>query len=526
MSRTARSGCWSGTRACRRWRSPVTTPCSAVSGRRPGRPATPSPHPSPPHTRSGSTRRSPREPRPAPAGRLRPPRERRGGPAAGRVGPLARPLQPPVRPPVVRPGARGDGPGRRGGQREHRQRDLRRLRARRGGRAGAALRAPGPPLGDPGGAAAVAPGRPWPVGGAVLAGPRLRVVRQHRPRPHRGDVPAGRLGQGRRRARRDRRRQLDPWQVLRPEDRVGVGGRGVTGLVLDLFCGVGVAVGLRALGLEEVGIDADPAVCATRRAVGLATVRGEVERYYRDTDRPSPVVRSNADRWKVRSSYGQPKDDPRNGGHEFDPHDRPAHTVTGKARDWTLRTGNHDRAFDRSVPRPPSERVPHLDGGSWFAQWAWERPAPTVVGTRRSGDGAIVGRQLPEGAGREVGGWRWRSNTQAHAAVRDLDPPASTIFAGGRVNDISWVRERPATTVQGAPRAPRPGHRDREGGEHQQDGAVRVTLEERAVLQGCDPALPFQGNKMQRAQQVGNAVPPPLAAAIVAALTGADRPTT
>jgi len=53
----------------------------------------------------------------------------------------------------------------------------------------------------------------------------------------------------------------------------------VTGLVLDLFCGVGVAVGLRALGLEEVGIDADPAVCATRRAVGLATVRADVARY-------------------------------------------------------------------------------------------------------------------------------------------------------------------------------------------------------------------------------------------------------
>jgi DNA (cytosine-5)-methyltransferase 1 len=86
-----------------------------------------------------------------------------------------------------------------------------------------------------------------------------------------------------------------------------------------------------------------------------------------------------------------------------------------------------------------------------------------------------------------------------------------------------WAWERPATTIQGDQRIPRPGPGDRAGGEHQQDQAVRVTLEELAVLQGFDSAFPFMGNKTQRSQQIGNAVPPPLAAAIVGALLGMDR---
>jgi len=54
---------------------------------------------------------------------------------------------------------------------------------------------------------------------------------------------------------------------------------------------------------------------------------------------------------------------------------------------------------------------------------------------------------------------------------------------------------------------------------HQQDGAVRVTFDELAVLQGMPSGYPWQGNRTQVASQIGNLIPPPLAAAIVAALT-------
>lgn len=51
----------------------------------------------------------------------------------------------------------------------------------------------------------------------------------------------------------------------------------VPGRVLDLFAGPGGwSQGLRALGLAEVGIEIDPAACATRAAAGHRTIRADV----------------------------------------------------------------------------------------------------------------------------------------------------------------------------------------------------------------------------------------------------------
>lgn len=117
------------------------------------------------------------------------------------------------------------------------------------------------------------------------------------------------------------------------------------------------------------------------------------------------------------------------------------------------------------------------------------RPAPTIVTTRRSDKGLIVGRQLLEGEGRNVGGHGWGDGS-----------------------------ERPATTVAGDPRIPKPGHHEN----HMKD-AIRVSIEEASVLQGFDPRYPWQGSRTKQFEQVGNAVPPPLARAILAALL--DEPT-
>lgn len=48
--------------------------------------------------------------------------------------------------------------------------------------------------------------------------------------------------------------------------------------------------------------------------------------------------------------------------------------------------------------------------------------------------------------------------------------------------------------------------------------AVRVTEREAAILQGFPPDYPWQGNKSDQFRQIGNAVPPPLASAILANL--------
>jgi len=80
-----------------------------------------------------------------------------------------------------------------------------------------------------------------------------------------------------------------------------------------------------------------------------------------------------------------------------------------------------------------------------------------------------------------------------------------------------WTGERPATTVVCDRRVHPPGHKqnssDPPGRYEQRRGAnaVRVTVEQAALLQGFPAGYPWQGARTRQFQQVGNAVPPPLA---------------
>lgn len=116
------------------------------------------------------------------------------------------------------------------------------------------------------------------------------------------------------------------------------------------------------------------------------------------------------------------------------------------------------------IPRP-MDKPAHTVTGSATAAWIFERPAPTVVATRRSAGGMLIGRQLADGSRMDVGG---------HAGDVGI--------SGGQL------------------------------------AGVRVTVEEAAALQSFPPDLVLLGTQGEKHLAVGNAVPPLMAEAILAAL--------
>lgn len=198
------------------------------------------------------------------------------------------------------------------------------------------------------------------------------------------------------------------------------------------------------------------------------------------TERPAPTVTGKLGtqgfRAVVRSTRGEPKDDPRNGHHTFDPAERPAHTVTTKVGDWEVRLESADGWVFNGGGRPNSPERPV------------DTPAPTVYFGHRCNNVE----------------WIWRGEGEAP------DPP-------------EWALDRPATTVVGSwhpELVTSPGWRpDAEHPRYKAPGSVRVSVQEAAILQSFSPDYPWQGNKGKQYLQVGNAIPPLLAEAILRQVT-------
>jgi DNA (cytosine-5)-methyltransferase 1 len=83
--------------------------------------------------------------------------------------------------------------------------------------------------------------------------------------------------------------------------------------------------------------------------------------------------------------------------------------------------------------------------------------------------------------------------------------------------DPHWVFFRPATTIAGRPLLTDPGTNANRfnGRKKSRNDGFHITLEEALVLQGFRPDFQVHGNKRQQFRQVGNAIPPQLAEALI-----------
>lgn len=286
---------------------------------------------------------------------------------------------------------------------------------------------------------------------------------------------------------------------------------------------------------------------------GRADVRGE-----RAIDEPSASVTGKIGRFmwaerEQRDGLGEPID----GGEQEG-------AVREVGEGWTVSTGANSMVTSREGRKAG-------DGGVQPYERPITAPAPTV--DAKTGSAWQIG---PAGH-RAV-----RFGNQANSAVRDIDEPAATIRFSERMNACDWIAgpdaaepaqggsqpaagvaqverlrtgsdtklissqsvagvgraersgnepavtvtqnfdrarwadaDQPSTTVQGDPRIAPRGHHDQ-----QMLGAIRVSVQEAAVLQSFRPDYPWHGGKSAQYQQIGNAVPPLLAVAVLGHLLG------
>lgn len=348
----------------------------------------------------------------------------------------------------------------------------------------------------------------------------------------------------------------------------------MSGLVRVDYAGPGgTCEGMRMLGLQPVGIEWDRAACATRAAAGHLTIRadlatyrphhelGSVEGYWASPPcQTFSTAGKGGGRGQVAALVSVIDREDWDAAGTFDARTR--HVIDAartactigarwvgmeqvqaalpvfqavarrlRARGYAVWVGKVNAA-DHGVPQTRirvfliarSDGIAERPEPTHAAQ-----PAPDLFGTLRPWVTMADWLGWPEGgtvtSGQAVAG--------GPLATRTADAPAFTV--GSRVDQwrVSWPYLMPATTVAGDPRISarchhEPGEQGRDArttdqvraGHYSGTQPIRLTHDEAASLQSFPAGYPFQGNSGAVYRQIGDAVPPLLAAHVVAAASG------
>jgi len=339
----------------------------------------------------------------------------------------------------------------------------------------------------------------------------------------------------------------------------------MTDLNVDLFAGPGGwSEAMRSLGLREVGLEWDTAACRTRRAAGHATIQCDVAQY------PTEPFKGRVE-GLIDSAPCQPWS---KSGHGLGLEDQPL--VHEAVHDLSLGRDTRGKLLDackdkrsllaaepmrwlhdlrpvwtamEEVPEvlPLFRHIAEILRGWGYSVWCGVLNAanyglgqarrrailiasrvrqvtpPPPTHAEHVSPGLFGGDLLPWRTMADVLGWGFRDRpaptvTGGGTETGGAEPFSSTSRRAMRdaMNDPKhWAWKKPAPTVGGTV-----GH----VGGKQAGGHLNLEPEEGAALQSFPPGYPFQGNKGQRSLQIGNAVPPLLAAHVVAAATGLPLP--
>jgi DNA (cytosine-5)-methyltransferase 1 len=203
--------------------------------------------------------------------------------------------------------------------------------------------------------------------------------------------------------------------------------------------------------------------------------------------------------------------------------------------EWILNAGRTESQPNRAL-RPLNEPAPTLAFGHDSASWKWEyrpairtkhgfrvldanNPAPCIKPngpSARYDDVALIPvyedettvsyDDALERINEDANGWSvntgraWvKGGTREDAQTVPASAPAPAPAPALTGQAEAWWFTRPATTLV---------------------GSVRISVNDALVLQSFPEDYPLQGSKTKQFQQVGNAVPPRLAAHILARVTG------